>query len=290
MANLDELMKNKKSIVAKELVEKQVLQNRPKKQRSYSEPIAEVEEVISDKEITAFVEKVKSPEDDIDLSFIVDEVETIKNKEVSKKKETKIGLKRKKIDAATKFSGPEIRLEDSISHYDVKQNFTKVHNSLIEMMYESEMTLNDIRMFMYIYRQTVGWNKPFAEISKTDFFEKAGMTNHALYKTRTRLVDAGLIGFSKDSRNKSYYYICKNAFNIDSDIEERKSATKSKNSKKFRWELVYNLVCRYVGKDTDTSELNQVEFDWVQEQGGFLKLSQTKEYELKSKIKSHGFH
>lgn len=114
--------------------------------------------------------------------------------------ETVDETKAKGIEKKTKIKASGKKKEapnpkQSLSFVNVNSNYTRIHNTVLDSLYQYDFNVSQLRMILYILRQTLGWNRSCALIKKDDFEIFANMSNNRIYDTRKKLVESGVIKF-----------------------------------------------------------------------------------------------
>lgn len=92
--------------------------------------------------------------------------------------------------------------------FDAK--FTMTPNVFFELVVTEASTLNEVRAVSYIIRKTIGWNKKFECITRSQFVAEAGISNGQLTRTLQSCLDKGwLLCFRAGEKGKeeNFYFL-----------------------------------------------------------------------------------
>lgn len=165
------------------------------------------------------IEKEEKPVEDVKKETqneFQEEIRPIKVVDSKKtlEKKTKLAKKRivkkvKKKDRAEKKS--ELDLGNAISI--PSSGFTKVSNEILEFIFQSNLSGNEIKFLTLIIRESIGWGKDYCLLSKTDVKNKSTVSNSKIYSIRDSLAESGIISYGVDpSSGKNYYFLNKDFF------------------------------------------------------------------------------
>lgn len=303
MAQLGDLLNTDKSKKAFDKAKKQKLIARPVRRRSY---LTDDDSEDSPRE---------SLEEDVVELPVVEEVVASRVKKVEKKNKEKVAkeelvkpvfklnfnnqkdgkdeVKPRSIEKKSKVKSPAKKKEapnpvESLSYSTVNSNYTRVHNMVLESLYQYDFNVSQLRMILYILRQTLGWNRSCALIKKDDFEFHANMSNNRIYDTRKKLVESGVIKFVTIGKD-NYYYLIKSFFNIkDEDFKVSKtSTTANEKQKSLRKEVIFQAIMEGATNgitEKSKQELSEKEYSWIVDNGGAKSLNNLGEYSLRKKL------
>lgn len=225
-----------------------------------SQPEAEVTE--SSVEIKIDVQKPKKIESTKEASparVIVKSSESAKNKKTAKRSKIKVK------DALKKPKG----------------SFTQVHNEVIETIINSNLSANEIKFLLLIYRETVGWGRDYAILSASDIKRNSKVTANLLYKTRDTLKKNGIIDFGTcPDTNRNYYFIKESFFKLE------KSSIKSEENQPFEnIELMKYLTEKGVSTSYIASEVESFQ-NLIAQGFGEIEILDTAKYIDENKLPS----
>src|SRR5690606_24741395 len=89
-------------------------------------------------------------------------------------------------------------------------NFTMTPNAFFDQVVTQASTLNEVRAVAYVIRKTIGWNRKFEYITRSQFVAEAGISNGQLTKTLESCIKKGwLLCFRTGERGKeeNYYFL-----------------------------------------------------------------------------------
>ena len=86
------------------------------------------------------------------------------------------------------------------------QNYTQVPNDFFAH-YLADLSEAELRVILVIIRQTLGYHKPCADISITQFMQSTGMNGQGVVLGIERLIERGLIERIEDSGKTNTYRV-----------------------------------------------------------------------------------
>jgi hypothetical protein len=92
---------------------------------------------------------------------------------------------------------------------DVKENFTRVPNIFFEEFLPCA-TANELKVMLFIIKKTLGWNKKWDMVSRSQYINEAGISNGSLSGTLKSCIAKGwLLKFEEGPKNKMqiYYFL-----------------------------------------------------------------------------------
>lgn len=205
----------------------------------------------------------------------------------------KTSRKLKKVDGKTKKkegkSSKSIESINSISNLNFKGCYTRIQNDILETLYKVNFSANELRFILLIFRETVGWNKPYCFLSKSDIVAKSAITNNLIYNIRKKLRDNRIIEYGLHE-NKTYYYISKEGFSLlGVNLEDLAFDKKTKGKDSLNNQLIYEAIVSYNPREKlpldISNQLTKADYEWIEKNGGRLSLSS--DYKLKEKLKLH---
>ena len=188
-----------------EAVVEEAIFSEPLKVESKPEPEA-TETPIKTKVENQKAKRVEPAKESSTARVIIKSVEPLKNKKTTKKSKIKVKGALKKP----------------------KGSFTQVHNEVIETIINSNLSANEIKFLLLIYRETVGWGKDYAILSSSDIKRNSKITTNLIYKTRDTLKSNGIIDFGTCPDTKRNYYFIKESF-----FKIEKSTSKSEEEQHY---------------------------------------------------------
>ena len=83
-----------------------------------------------------------------------------------------------------------------------KENFTKLDNTLLELMTHGYFTLNEIRVLLVILRHTAGWQKESERLSTPFLSQRTGIKERNIHTALKGLKEKDVISISYDGKKR----------------------------------------------------------------------------------------
>jgi phage replication O-like protein O len=219
------------------------------------------------------VEKVEEPIEQVTAKEPEETIEI--EKEV--KKQVKKKLVKKVASTAAKKSSKAKKIDTKGALKRPTDNFTPMHNEILDFLCTSNLSANEMKYILYVFRETVGWNKDYKVLSKGDILENTSITNNLVYKCKKNLEENGLISAGKDPDSTSnYYFLNSEFFGIKKGKKGNLSVEDIIENDKFEHFLmdypdakIKNSEIKKLSELTENYELEEIEtlYRWLVDNG-----------------------
>jgi phage replication O-like protein O len=103
--------------------------------------------------------------------------------------------------------------------HDITKQFTKVSNDVLDTLLFS-LTPTEFKIYIIIYRQTIGWNKTWDRICHKVLMKKLVISRSHLKRNLKSLIEKGLIEKREVVGNMNKYKIISTRININGGVRE----------------------------------------------------------------------
>jgi hypothetical protein len=132
-------------------------------------------------------------------------------------------------------------------------SFTQVHNEVIETIINSNLSANEIKFLLLIYRETVGWGKDYAILSASDIKKNSKVTANLLYKTRDTLKKNGIIDFGTcPDTNRNYYFIKESFFRFEKASSKTEEDQSYENIELMKYLTEKGVSTTYIANEVES--------------------------------------